>query len=208
VHDRRLDGKTLVFGNAGGLYLGAMTWWDHKTQSIWSQPVGEAIAGELEGARLTLLPSQVTTWGNWVKAHPQTFVMINDVDRLSSRRQGFSPDFVIGVVIDQGAKAYYFEDVEKVGVVNDAVGDFPVLLWAAAGDFRVYLRTVQGKTLTFRLEGDHLVDEQTGSTWKLDTGLATDGPLRGEALQPAPSLTSFDWAWQDFYPGTAFYEAR
>ncbi len=28
----------------------AMTWWDHETNSIWSQPWGMSIAGELEGA--------------------------------------------------------------------------------------------------------------------------------------------------------------
>jgi hypothetical protein len=33
-----------------------MTWWDWETQSIWSQPWGAAIDGELTGARLTLLP--------------------------------------------------------------------------------------------------------------------------------------------------------
>jgi len=73
--------------------------------------------------------------------------------------------------------------------------------------FKVFLRTVQGEPLIFRRVGIQLVDEQTGSTWSLDNGLAIAGPLNGEALQSAPSLTSYDWAWRDFYPGTEFYQA-
>jgi hypothetical protein len=34
----------------------------------------------------------------------------------------------------------------------------------------------------------------------LPRGLAVNGPLRGQGLQPIPSLTAFDWAWFDFYP--------
>jgi len=29
--------------------------------------------------------------------------------------------------------------------------------------------------------------------------------LNGESLQPVPSLSSYDWAWRDFYPDSKFY---
>lgn len=45
VHRRELDGAEIVFGNQGALYKDAMTWWDHDTGSVWSQPTGEAILG-------------------------------------------------------------------------------------------------------------------------------------------------------------------
>ena len=50
------------------------------------------------------------------------------------------------------------------------------------------------------------MDLQTGSTWDFDRGIAVDGPLRGEVLQRVPYITSFDWAWEDFYPHTEFYK--
>ncbi len=61
VHRREVNGETLVFGVHGALWGNAMTWWDHSTGSIWSQPLGEAIAGPLKGETVELLPSQFTS---------------------------------------------------------------------------------------------------------------------------------------------------
>jgi hypothetical protein len=205
VHDRRINGETFVFGNAGGLYKNAMTWWDHKTRSIWSQPTGEVLEGELAGTKLELLPSQVTTWSNWVADHPQTFVMANDLDRLGSRRQGFTPEFVIGVDVGEEALAFYYQDVEEAGIVQTTIGDLPVIVWAAGGEYGVYLPQVDGQSLTFSNEAGIVYDDQTRSRWDLARGLALEGPLQGQGLQALPSLTSYDWAWYDFYPDSAIY---
>ena len=48
-------------------------------------------------------------------------------------------------------------------------------------------------------------DEETGSKWDITRGLAIEGPLGGTALQAVPSLSSFDWAFVDFYPQGEFY---
>lgn len=204
MHDRRIDGETFTFGNAGGLMMNAMTWWDHETQSIWSQPWGRSIDGPLKGTELFLLPSQVTTWASWRVEHPESLVMINDVNRLGFR-QTFDPDFVIGLLLVGQAKAFYYRDVAEVGVVNEAIDDVPIFVWAGDNNFHAYIRQTGDRILTFRLDGDLLVDEETGSTWDLTRGLATAGPLKGESLQPVPGSTSFDWAWLDFYPESAFY---
>ena len=79
--------------------MNAMTWYDHETRSIWSQPWGRAIIGPLKGVQLNLLSSRLTTWASWKQEHPETLAMDNDVDQLGSRRQGFSRDFVIGVIL-------------------------------------------------------------------------------------------------------------
>lgn len=200
MHDRRLNGETLVFGNAIGLYLGAMTLWDHGSSSIWSQPIGEAIEGDLKGRKLDLLPSQVTTWGNWRQAHPRSFVMTTDVEKTGARRQGFDPDFVIGVVLGENARAYYYEAVESAVLVQDEVGGVPVLLWAENGDFRVYMRVVGGRELSFELREGRIVDSETGSSWNIRLGQALNGELAGEFLKSLPALTAFDWAFHDFYP--------
>jgi hypothetical protein len=185
-----------------------MTWWDHKTQSIWSQPWGRAIGGVLEGTELALLPSQVTLWANWKAQYPDTLVMTNDTSRLRFGRQGFSPDFVIGLVLGETARAYAYAGVAQAGVLNDHLGPIPVVVWAGAADFRAYVRSVAGRTLTFRAGGQgRMVDEQTGSVWDISRGLAVEGELAGEGLQPVPSMTAYDWAWLDFYPESDIYEA-
>jgi len=205
VHDRRIDGEIFVFGNAGGLYKSAMTWWDHKTVSIWSQPNGLALAGPLKNTVLTILPSQMTSWNNWKDSHPETLAMINDYSLLGFRRQTFNTDFVIGLVLADQAKAYYYDDILNETVFNDWIGDFPVLLWAADNDYRTYLRTVGGETLTFYWENEVLKDLESGSSWDITLGMATEGPRKNHVLQHVPSLTSFDWAWRDFYPESVIY---
>jgi hypothetical protein len=62
VHDRRVNGETFVFGNQGALFQNAMTWWDHQTQSVWSQVWGQAIAGPLKGTTLELIPASIVPW--------------------------------------------------------------------------------------------------------------------------------------------------
>ena len=57
VHDRRIDGKPHAFGNYTALYMNAMTWYDHETQSLWSQPVATAIDGPYKGVGLKMIPA-------------------------------------------------------------------------------------------------------------------------------------------------------
>ena len=56
------------------------------------------------------------------------------------------------------------------------------------------------------LEDDHIIDLETGSVWDLSRDWAKEGLLAGEGLQPLPSLSSYDWAFEDFYPQGDFYQ--
>jgi hypothetical protein len=205
VHDRRIDGQTEVFGNYGALFRNAMTWYDHSTQSVWSQPWGRAIVGELKGVELFLLPSQIASWGSWLEAYPDTLVMSNDLNQLGTFREIFDPDFVIGLLIAGQAKAYYFGDVLEAGVVSDHLGDTPILVWAEEGRFHAYVRQVDDLVLTFKMEGGELFDAETGSRWDVSRGLAIEGPLQGQSLLGVPGSSAFDWAWLDFYPESEFF---
>ena len=42
--------------------MNAMTWWDHQTQSVWSQVWGQSIAGQLKGTTLELIPASIVPW--------------------------------------------------------------------------------------------------------------------------------------------------
>ena len=186
--------------------MNAMTWWDHETNSIWSQPWGRALEGELRGVELFLLPSEVTTWANWKAAHPDSLAMINDVERLSlGRRQGFNPDFVLGLLLSGEAKAYYYRDVAAQGLLNDEFAGFPIVVWASETGLSAYVRQIGDRVLVFETRGDQIFDVETGSRWDLSRGLSVEGELSGEGLQGVPGSSSYDWAWRDFYPDSEFY---
>ena len=186
----------------------AMTWWDHETQSIWSQPWGLAIGGALEGTRLRQIPAAIVPWGAWLDEHPDTSVLLVDGGGFGPPRKRFDPDYVIGIALGEHAKAYPFERASEEGVVNDHVGQYPVAVVADSETKSVYtfIRQVGDQELEFTLVEGALRDIQTGSTWDPSRGLAVDGPLRGSVLQRVPYSTAFDWAWEDFYPHTEFYQ--
>jgi hypothetical protein len=207
VHDRQLDGRTLVFGNQGALYKTAMTWFDHATGSIWSQPIGTALAGELKGTRLRQIPSTLHTWEAFRTQYPDAKVMATGSGGLKLFRETPRDDWVIGVALGDDASAVYFPFALRQGVVHADVGGAPVLVWADAESrtVRAYLARVEDRTLSFEsLDDGRLRDRETGSIWDARTGLAQQGELAGKNLSPVPWTSSFDWAWRDFYPNAEF----
>ena len=131
AHERRVDGAAAVFGNQGALYRGAMTWYDHATGSVWSQPLGAAIAGPEAGRRLALLPAQVTTWGEWRAAYPHT-LLLSDGGIPAAPYRGRRPGdgHIVGVVVGDAAAAWSYRAVAESadGAVVGRVGNIAVAL--------------------------------------------------------------------------------
>ena len=188
--------------------MNAMTWWDHETSSIWSQPWGLAIDGSLKGTSLEVISASVFPWATWLSEHPETLLLQTARRGFAVSREGFRENYVIGVALEDHAKAYRFRQASKTGIINDQIGPFPVVVLADAEtkSVHVYLRRAGDRELDFSLVDGRLVDRQTGSTWDAARGAAVDGPLRGELLKQVPYNTSYDWAWEDFYPHSEFYE--
>ena len=83
-----------------------MTWWDHETDSVWSQPIGTAIQGSYRGTRLVMIPAAVVPWGTWRAEHPETLVLEAD-SRFNVEHDPWGtrlPLYVLGVVVDGVAK--------------------------------------------------------------------------------------------------------
>ena len=59
VFDRRVGDKVLDFGTTGRLRNSDLVMYDRQTESWWQQFLGEAIVGEMTGARLEMLPSRI-----------------------------------------------------------------------------------------------------------------------------------------------------
>ncbi len=69
VFDRRFDGRALTFRAEEATQVR-----DEETGSLWNGLTGEAISGELEGARLRGIQKTTAFWFGWVDYHPDTRV--------------------------------------------------------------------------------------------------------------------------------------
>lgn len=199
VHRRRVEGETLIFGVHGALWGNAMTWWDHSTGSIWSQPLGEAIVGPRKGQKLDLVSSQFTTWGSWLDAHPATLALDAEAGPSSFDLK----DMVIVVDFDTEARGYAITDLRSVGVVNDTLADEAIAVVSDPTDperWSVFSRRLGGALVELETDTDVLRDTITGSTFDPVTGAGLDGSLADQTLSPLPALTSFPGDFDTFWP--------
>ena len=222
AYDPRSDGRRLELG-AVGLQSGVSILYDRQTGSWWSQIVGKAVRGPMEGRELRKWPSTLTTWGRWRRLHPGTTVNVNpELPGLRRFTQetwswmvmfaGGGPvlndDLVAGVLGSKGARAWLLRRLHAADrVVNDAVDGEPVVVFLGEDmvTVRVLRRTLAKRTLSFRADGDSLRDEETGSTWDPMTGRARSGPLAGKKLESAIFTTALWYAWRSQRPDTTLW---
>ncbi|MGH2984157.1 MAG: DUF3179 domain-containing protein [Solirubrobacterales bacterium] len=82
---REVDGEAVEFGTTGMLRNSDLVMYDRKTESWWQQVTAEAVVGELTGERLEVLPSQILSWAQLQRLHPDA--------RVLSRDTGFDRDY-------------------------------------------------------------------------------------------------------------------
>jgi hypothetical protein len=129
--------------------------WDRQTESWWQQITGEAIVGELTGARLTMLPASIVAWADFRQQFPDGQVLSREtghrrsygrnpytgydrVDQSPFLFQG-TPDGrlppmerVVTVSLGDELVAYSFARLREQRVVTDTVdGQSVVIFWHA-----------------------------------------------------------------------------
>ena len=194
-----------MFGNQGALWGNAMTWWDHDTGTVWSQPLGEAIVGERKGARLELMAVQLSSWATWKEQHPET-VALDAPARSSGFRLGS-----MSIVVDFGTEVgvYSVTDLSRHGPANDVIAGVPiaVVLDPVMEDrWAVFSRQVGDRTLILTVNGSEIADLETGTVWDPSTGIGRGGPLEGEILAQLPGFTSFPSDARTFWPDAKYWE--
>lgn len=230
MYSRNIDGEILTFGVDGSLIFNSLVMYDRETDSLWSQFLGEAVAGPMLGTKLEFVPSQIVTWGAWKEEHPDTLFLhtggssrphdfydayYQDPDMIGAngetnvdRRLG-TKEIVLGVAINEDARAYSFGDLIRSMVINDTLGNSPVVAVyeQRSNLMAVFGRTISGRVLTFAQADEPLqiIDEATNSVWSKLDGKAISGPLEGKQLTMIPSFQLFWFAWTDFYPDTSIY---
>ena len=117
---------------------------------------------------------------------------------------------IYGVVVKGAAKAYPVETFWIHDVINDTVGETPVVLVysALAGAINAYERQADGKPLTFgcsglQLRGANVVyDLGTWSLWSGLTGEAMTHRMLGKKLERIPVVTTTFGDWKKGLPQT------
>lgn len=115
---------------------------------------------------------------------------------------------VLGITNGRAATAYPLPAVrERDGVVNDTVGDLPVVVAVGrdGGSLFGFVRRVDGETLTFD-PADSGRMRAGGSVWSVSGGEALDGPFDDTTLDPAADRGQMFWfAWADFNPNSEIF---
>jgi hypothetical protein len=227
VYSRVIDGEEYTFGVSGKLIMNVLVMYDRQTESLWSQLLGEAVEGRLQGTKLDFLPSLQTTWADWKTRYPDTLALRKGYygardpydPYYASGRPGvigestqddrlYVKEFVVGVEINGEPVAFPFSVLNDEPVVNYEVGGEPVLVVfnADTGTGVVYEREVEGQILTFSQdEGTVITDSETGTIWNGLTGEALEGPLTGNTLPRIKSTSSFWFGWKDWFPESEIY---
>lgn len=208
VHRRVVDGTPIVLGNQGALFGNAMTWWDHDTGSVWTQPTAICLVGPRKGARLELVSSTMTTWGSWRTRHPST-----DVLRAPTKAQTLElSDLAIVASLKGDVMGFAINDLRAVAVANERLGVEPIAAVIDPTDlnaWNVFSRRLDDRTVTLEADGGTIVDRETGSTWDVDSGVARSGDLEGERLARVPAATAKPEEFATHWPeGTMWRRSR
>jgi len=112
-------------------------------------------------------------------------------------------DRVLGVVVDGIARAYPVAILNWHEIVNDRIGNTPVLVTFCplCGTGMSFSPVIDGQTLTFGVSGllynsDVLLyDRQTESLWSQIIATGVNGPYKGRKLQ---TINTWNTTWQDW----------
>ncbi len=192
--------------------------------------------------QLDLLPIVLTTWEEWLAQHPETTVIDINTGYYRPYEVGqpygayfsdnstmfpvwlqsaefHTKNFVYGLRFGGARKAYRLSAIAEERVVNDAVGERPVVLVAARGEVvssgedaygpLAYnsggeVRAFDRGDWTFApgAEPDALLDP-SGGEWRV-TEEALLGP-GGERLRRITGHLAYWFGWYAFYPDTEVY---
>jgi hypothetical protein len=118
---------------------------------------------------------------------------------------------VIGVTINNAARAYPFDALLKQSPIVDELGGTPLVI--VLGDdqksVRGFDRNLDGRTLELLQKPNQiplrLVDAGTASEWDF-SGRALSGPLAGKQLKKIAVLSDYWFDWKTYNQNTTLYQ--
>lgn len=216
VFEPTVQGQPQQFRLVGMDHFNAMLE-DSATGSWWRQANGRAVAGPLKGQSLRDLPMTQATLASWLALHPTSLVMqpdptaIENYDTTGRFERGESKgeltrtdraswnekSWVVGIEIKGRAKAYDWNRLLEQHVVNDMIGDTPVVL-ALAPDNQTFVAFVRPDTnASFALVENTLVAGDARYDWAGHS--LTNPDMRLTAVN---AYQEFWHSWRTFHPDT------
>ncbi len=222
LYETQLPGRAnpLVFGSSGLLYRSNKLMFDWQSKSLWNQFTGRPVVGPLTQSDIVLKtrPVVITSWANWRDRHPETTVL----DLETGYRRDYGPgvvyrdyfaspglmfpaavqiaaplgqkDYVFGIRTVGAAKAWPLDAFEGGAVINDRVGNLPVVLLgdSATRSVRAYERGPDRFAPSNR--ADAL--DGPGGIWTIEEDALT-GP-DGTRLARVAGSISYWFAWDGY----------
>ena len=186
---RMLDGEEVQLGVSGLLHNNDLIMYDRKTESLWQQITGQAIAGPRRGSTLQSLPVTMNLWGEWKAANPGAEVLALPSGQQQYRKKTYgdydSSDRLLFPVADLDARLH----VKKV-IHGVEIGDLSI--------------AVEDEWLKKRGSWEHDIN---GKMLRLDVDDAggVTGSLEGE---PVSVHRMYWFAWYSFHPDTSLINQR
>ena len=234
MYSTEINGVSTEFGTSGMLYRSNKLMYDRNTETLWHQFRGEPVVGPLAGTgiQLQVIPNTLTTWGEWLEAHPDTTVVSDDTGvyptefyrpEWDTRSLYFSyradpgtmfpvagideslptKEQVFGLVFGGAARAYARPDLMHAGVLNDRVGSQEVVIVAVQGGG---IRAFDRQGLQFEAASDGQLRDGTGNLWHVMEDVLVNAEDNDLILRRLPSRDAYWFGWQSFYPHTELWQ--
>lgn len=219
VYEPFVKGKPEKFRLVGMDHFNAM-FEDASTKSWWRQVNGEAITGSLKGEVLPEVPSFQISLRKLFELYPNAVVMQIDeqskshYDSLGKFERGKSKSdltrtdslswkdksWVVGIQVGSASKAYDWNKLKEVHVINDEVGGKSIALVLSTDNqsFAAYERPA-GESFAFR--NDTLLVNTSRYNF---SGANLSGS--GSSLKKVNAYQEFWHSWKTFHPKTDQYK--
>lgn len=214
-----VNGKDERFRLVGMDHFNAM-FEDKSTRSWWRQSTGEAVAGKLKGQMLPEAESMQMTLKNLFDLDSNALVMqpdgafVESYDSLGKFETGRSKSkltrtdtiswksksWVVGVSNGKDSKAYDWNQLKKESVINDKLGELPVVVLISADrqNFGVFRRP--SESTIFSLRNDTLFGNS--EFYDLNGNCLSRPGLKLERIR---SYQEFWHSWKYFHPDSQQY---
>lgn len=192
--DAMIDGEGRSFGVSGLLYNSDVLLYDRQTETLWSQIMMQAVAGPLAGEKLQMVPTMNTSWGEWKKRYPDTWVLTENT--------GYQREYSRDPYPGYGQSADVYFDLENE---DDRFHPKETVIGIEVnGEFKAYpfseLEKAKNETIKDQFQGQEFL-----INYQQDSQSATISNSRNEEL---PTLTTFWFAWFAFHPETEVFLAK
>jgi hypothetical protein len=208
---------------------------DRETGSWWQQVTGRAIAGELAGSTLELMPNDELTFATWKaeSSHEHSLVLApvaghgdKDYDKKWEEETAKYPvpltfpghglkdrDVILGIEMSGQARAFPLAKVLDAKLLEDKIAGTPVALVTGpdGASVRIFRSQLNGADIELYRESQ---SNAQNPEWRLldsqgntwnFAGCATSGPATGQCLEKINFLRDYWFDWRNYNPATTVY---